>query len=90
MSEDITRVLDAIEQADTAGGALDAIPEDWGVFIAGRDNGEHACSMKPAGHDGVTGRIYDQGLVMGRGATRLEAVVAAVAWMRKRDALLTA
>lgn len=90
MKQEIARVLDAVQNASTAGAALDSIPEDWGMFVTGPENGEYSCSMMPAGDEGVTSRIYNQGLAMGRGVSRLQAMTKAVDWIRRRAPALAA
>lgn len=81
----IEKTLHAIEQAGTAGAAMDEVPESWGFFLTGPDHaGEHACAMLPDGIDGPARRIYEGGLAMGRGPTRLEAMRSTVSWMRSR------
>ena len=90
MNDRIADILEAVEQAPTAGAAFDAIPEDWRVFVAGPDEGEFTCSIHPARTQGVAERIYDRGLAMGRGGTRLGAMRAAVTWLRSRNAAMAA
>lgn len=90
MTDSITDILKAVEQSQTAGTAFDAIPEDWRVFLSGPDEGEFTCSIHPARTQGVAERIYDRGLAMGRAGTRLEAMRAAVVWLRTRNAAMAA
>lgn len=84
MTITIESVLTAIDAAHTAGAALDAIPEDWRVFVTGPDEGDFACSILPEGIKSAPGRIYERGLAMGRGDCRLAAMRGAVEWLRVR------
>jgi len=84
MTETIDDILASVDAAPTAGRALDAIPDGWRIFISGPELDGYASSMLPPGVLGAPRRIYDRGLAMGRGPTRLEAMQAAAAWLRER------
>lgn len=83
-TQDHSDVLDRFDAAATAGTALDALPDDWRFFISGPDDTGFACAMLPPDANGAPRRIYRRGLAMGTGATRLEAMKAASAWLRER------
>lgn len=80
----IHAVLDHLETLGTPGAVLDAIPDTWGRFLTGPQDGEFHFAMKPDDGTGVLNRIYDRGHAMGRGATQMEAISAALKWIRSR------
>jgi hypothetical protein len=90
MNDENSRVLKTVDEASSAGAALDAIPDTWPVFLVGPDETmRYSCSIQPPGIP-VAKRIYERGLAMGTGRTRLEAMRAATAWIRARTPAMAA
>lgn len=85
MKNDINDILAEIEAAQSAGQALDAIPESWRNFIMGPDGaGEFSAALTPGKEFPMATRVYDNGFAMGRGPDRLTAIQKAVEWLRER------
>ena len=80
----IHAVLDRMKDAESAGAAMDAIPDDWARFVSGPDLDGFHFSMRPTGCPDTICRTYDRGLGMGRGPTQMEAIQAGVQWVRSR------
>ena len=79
-------IIAAIQTAETAGRAMDLVPEDWGFFLASPNHptDDFACGILPAGIEGAARRVYERGHAIGRGASRLEAITKAADWLMLR------
>lgn len=83
-SKSVESILGMIESSQTAGDAINAVPDDWNLFLTGPDSDGHSCSILPRAMLGAPRRVYMRGLAMGRGESRLVAIRAAVTWLRER------
>lgn len=83
--EAVIAVLDVVAIANTAGIALDAIPETWIVNLIGPSEADGFNAMiVPEGNRGAAYRLERLGMCTGRGATRLEALRRSAEWLRSR------
>lgn len=82
----IHAILDQIDGAETIGAAIDLIPETWERYIRGPGGPGIVgfdVAIRPVPAPDMVVRSYATDVPMGKGSTQLEAMRAAVEWLRK-------